>query len=352
MGPPKFQPKVLGRPVAASASGFSGRRPAVSPVLQRVINPGGTSARPAFNVAAPRPHWPPPFVPGATRSPQPVTSNKPFSSKIQAKPAPQLSPVRTAVSNPRMPQFAAGLSMPAVTQPRSPTAPAIHGGNRFAPVANFVQYGRNQTRPSAGIVQRMRGADLAAASTKALDMVGVKAATEVQAMHVDGSAAMTANEPTALDALDDEGRLEDLVKTLSPSHARRLGAVKWAEDYPSCATKLAVKDRSLIILNKGAGEYHAEQRLLLVLAQMLKNNSVPDTIHVWGAKPPCGTCKAVLKAFSDALDAVYEKVIIFSNQAGQDRVLASIKNDAVFTVGDSDESKFAKFARKFRENLN
>lgn len=202
-------------------------------------------------------------------------------------------------------------------------------------------------RPAA-IAQPMRGMDLEAMSAQALEDVGVKAATEVQAIHVDGQVAMTANEPTAMKGLSPlQGS-----KLCDMPGLWKLAKVKTADSASDCATKLAVADRSLIIL-KGDDfvgvDVHAEQRLLVALAYLLQGNKVPDTIHVWGAKPPCGSCKQVLTAFTNALSAVYDKILIFSNAAGQDRKVPQISLSAIFGV--SPPGEFGRFVRIYETEL-
>ncbi len=180
----------------------------------------------------------------------------------------------------------------------------------------------------------------------ALGYATVKLATEVQGLHVDGSVAMTANRPAAMQAISEE-QLSTLLPPLS-RYGPAVQNIKSAVSEQSCATKLAAKDGSLVILGAGGGDLHAEQRLLLVLAYMLQTNQVPQTIHVWGAKPPCGTCRAVLTAFNNALNNVYDKAILFSGAEGQDRSRTSLSLRGVFgnSVGD-----FGIFVAQYESGL-
>lgn len=182
----------------------------------------------------------------------------------------------------------------------------------------------------------MTGADLEQLCTYMLDYVGVVSATEVQAMHVDGQVAVTANNAPSLRGLfiirgKDTAALlsglnnfpDDVKHRLTAPNAvagAMLGSVKHADTVARCADAMQIRDRALILLHGDEEpDLHAEQRLLLVLAHMLQNGAVVNTIHIWGAKPPCGSCRAALTAFSYALDIVYDKVIIFSGVPGQDR---------------------------------
>ena len=191
----------------------------------------------------------------------------------------------------------------------------------------------------SGVIQRLRGVDLAEASTLALGYAGVKAATEVQGLHVDGSIAMTANQPKAMDGIS-VSQLEELLVPLS-RFGPKVTTLKGAVTEGSCATKLAAKDHSLVILNAATvgGELHAEQRLLIVLAYMLKASQVPQTIHVWGAKPPCTTCRGVLQAFNKALNNVYEKTIIFSGEKGE-HLTTAVSLQAIFGDPGGDFGRF------------
>jgi hypothetical protein len=151
----------------------------------------------------------------------------------------------------------------------------------------------------------------------------------VQGLHVDGNVAITANQPAAMNAISDE-QLATLLGPLS-RYGPRITQVKGAVSEEACAAKLATRDGSLIVLSGGVGGgLHAEQRLLLALAYMLKANQIPQTIHVWGAKPPCATCKGVLQAFSKAMNNVYDKAILFSGEDGQDRGRDALSLRAIF----------------------
>lgn len=206
----------------------------------------------------------------------------------------------------------------------------------------------------------MRGLDLANACTKALTYVTVKAATEVQAVHVDGNVAMTANTPGAMAALG-SGQKDELVDTLSalpPTIKGTQGAV----DIGACATKLTQSDHQLIILtgeetgafvvNKALSEgdtLHAEQRLLLALALIIASGTVPNTMHIWGAKPPCGTCRRVLEAFNKALSDVYDKVLLFSGEVGQPRTVNEISLSGL--LGGGLTGDLGIFVRKFESAM-
>jgi hypothetical protein len=195
----------------------------------------------------------------------------------------------------------------------------------------------------------MRGIDLEAMSRQALSDVGVEAATEVQAMHVDGQVAMTANYPASMVTLSG-GQLQYLCNMPG---LWKLQHVKNAISAEDCAAKLAVKDRSLIVL-KGDDfplvEVHAEQRLLVALAFMLKDKKVPDTVHVWGAKPPCGSCKEVLAAFSEALSNVYDKALIYSHVDGQARQVPKISLERIF--GSNHQDDFGRFVSMYETAMS
>ncbi len=211
-----------------------------------------------------------------------------------------------------------------------------------------------------GIIQPMRGLDLANASTQALAYVTVQAATEVQALHVDGNVAMTANTPGAMAALSSK-QVNDLIVTLSALPPRLAGAQR-AVDLGACAAKLANSNHQLIILtgeetgafvvNKATSEgdtLHAEQRLLLSLALIIADGKIPDTMHIWGAKPPCGTCLRVLRAFSSALADTYDKTLLFSREAGQPRTVNEISLAGLFRGGSTGE--LGIFVRKFESAM-
>lgn len=213
----------------------------------------------------------------------------------------------------------------------------------------------------------MTGADLIELSTAVLAQVGASTAIEVQAIHVDGQVAITANNPAALRQLFHTGKdanaLLGKIKGVTPElHRRlvapdavagaRLGTIKLASDEQKCADSLAIHDRALILLhgNDSGPAMHAEQRLLLALAIMLKDKKPVDTVHVWGAKPPCDSCKAVLTAFSQAMNAVYDKSIIYSGVKGQPRdVVGRMHLAEVFTGGL--EETFARFVAIYESNL-
>jgi hypothetical protein len=202
---------------------------------------------------------------------------------------------------------------------------------------------------SAAVVQPMRGIDLEAMSTQALKDVGVESATEVQAMNVDGQVAMTANSPASMSTLSPS----QLLNLCAMPGLWKLANVKSAVSAVDCAAKLAVADRSLIIL-KGDDfvgvDVHAEQRLLVALAFMLKNKKVPDTVHVWGAKPPCGSCKKVLAAFREAMLSVYDKYLIYSNVEGQARQVPRISMAKIF--GTEEPGDFGRFVAIYTAEMS
>ena len=212
----------------------------------------------------------------------------------------------------------------------------------------------------------MTGADLEQMCIHVLDYVGVSSATEVQAMHVDGQVAITANNAPALRTLfliaaKDAAALlaglndfpADVRRRLTDPRAvagAMLGSVKHAGDIAKCASAMIIRDRALILLHcDEEPDLHAEQRLLLVLATMLRDGAAVDTIHVWGAKPPCGSCRAVLTAFSYALNIVYDKLIIFSGSPGQDRGAVARLGLAAAFPGAAGE--FGRFVATYEQKL-
>lgn len=69
-----------------------------------------------------------------------------------------------------------------------------------------------------------------------------------------------------------------------------------------------------------AGNLHAEQQLLLLIAKKLKaGNCAQSTFTIIGTKRPCSVCHRVLKAFNAALKANYNgKTLKFVDKTGQD----------------------------------
>jgi len=195
----------------------------------------------------------------------------------------------------------------------------------------------------------MRGIDLEEMSSQALKDVGVESATEVQAMNVDGQVAMTANKPASMVALSSQ----QLQTLCAMPGLWKLTDVKHASSAEECAAKLAVGERGLIIL-KGDDfvgvDVHAEQRLLVALAFMLKHEKIPDTVHVWGAKPPCGSCKEVLAAFRKAMSSVYDKHLIYSNVEGQARQVPQISMEKIF--GTKDPGDFGRFVAIYTTEMS
>ncbi len=127
-----------------------------------------------------------------------------------------------------------------------------------------------------------------------------------------------------------------------------IDGVKYSGSPDDAATKLKTKDNSLIILRGGEGELHAEQRLLLVVAYLLRDNVIPQTIHVWGAKPPCGSCKSVLKAFNQAFNNCFDGVILFSGVAGQNRAVNRLSLHGIF---GNPPGEFGRFVNMYETEL-
>ena len=96
-------------------------------------------------------------------------------------------------------------------------------------------------------------------------------------------------------------------------------------------------------------DLHAEQRLLVVLAYMLKAGVAVDTIHIWGAKPPCASCGAALRSFSHALDIAYDKCIIFSGVPGQDR--DRVTRLSLSTLFPAETGTFARFVLAYESKM-
>lgn len=211
----------------------------------------------------------------------------------------------------------------------------------------------------------MIGADLVELCEKILAKVG-STAVEVQAMHVDGQVAVTANNAPALRVLfglnaKNVASLVGALPGFSAAVARRLvdpkapagdrlGTMKHADRVSDCADKMIIKDRSLILMHgEDLPDLHAEQRLLVVLALMLKAGVAVDTIHIWGAKPPCASCGAALRSFSHALDIVYDKCIIFSGVPGQDR--DRVTRLSLSTLFPAEIGNFARFVIAYESKM-
>ncbi|KFE70740.1 DUF4157 domain-containing protein [Hyalangium minutum] len=97
------------------------------------------------------------------------------------------------------------------------------------------------------------------------------------------------------------------------------------------------------------GTLHAEQALLGVLAQKLKNGEALTRMVVIGTKRPCSYCRRVLRAFNTALAAHYPDVNLhFVDRTGK-TVPAEVER--LTLVPGSIEGTFKRFATQYAQEL-
>ncbi|MBN9685861.1 MULTISPECIES: hypothetical protein [unclassified Corallococcus] len=151
--------------------------------------------------------------------------------------------------------------------------------------------------------------------SKAVFTSAGKNATEVQAICMDEYIVVTANKPSTLASISAKSSIKLLpdkdTNKQSFAESRTLlkeyGSCKFANTTAECINKMT-GGKCVIILKEqeeAPTDLHAEQRLLLVLAERLKTNNVPKSVYIAGAKPPCATCGGVLRALKEEIKNLY-----------------------------------------------
>jgi hypothetical protein len=98
--------------------------------------------------------------------------------------------------------------------------------------------------------------------------------------------------------------------------------IKKAADPKSAADKVLAG--GVIVLAGGANGLHAEQSLLLVLADLMSRGNVVRNVVVAGNSLPCASCLNVLRSFSKWYKLLGYGTLSFNDQAGQGRGVAEL----------------------------
>lgn len=193
-----------------------------------------------------------------------------------------------------------------------------------------------QAKPRPGVVARRSSilqmqpslGDLATVSTTAVNYSN--GGFQFQAISIGTAVVLTENSSRAtnnfcINAADWDAPTFTLnipAEIRTTTGATRGRDVKKAADPKSAADKVLAG--GVIVLAGGANGLHAEQSLLLVLADLMSRGTVARNVLVAGNSLPCASCLNVLRAFSKWYKLLGYGTLSFNDNAGQGRGVAEL----------------------------
>jgi len=302
-------------------SGAQEKPPHPATVAQRRTAPRSTPAKPPHPATVAQRRAAPPST--TQRPPHPATVAQRRAappSTTQRPPHPATVAQRRATppsttQRPPHPATVAQRRAAPPAAPQKPPHPATVAQRRAAPPSAAAKPPHPATLPrparaGAGprAAQRMLAPNpVAALKTHADNLKLLANGQEIQILRFDNRFYISTNEYTQSDALKSQNNavVQEFANEPGPPQS-----ITWA----GTPENGAIKATDIVGIHGGQEEpatTHAEQRLLLCLAERLKNGTPPTTnVIVGGNKQPCTVCSKDLTAFKRAFDGHFGGVNI------------------------------------------